>query len=428
MDHFLAVSTDARATGTERAVTSAGASRLRGMSRRLVLEELGRSQPTSQADLVHHTGLSRATVASVVADLVDEGRLTVAAGPTTVGRGRPPRLLRLSPGHGVVAGLDLGHSHLAIALADLSGRLLAEERTALDVDSSADVAMDAAASRLRRMLDDLAGSTDGAGGAGPGGAGPGAAGPGAAGPGAPKAIVIGVPGPIDRSNGQLLSGTILPGWVGVQPADEFARRMGRPVVLENDANLGAVGEHVYGRGRGSRNLLYVKVSTGIGAGMILDGRLYRGSRGTAGEIGHVQVREDGALCRCGSRGCLETLSSAEAALTVLRQAHGDRMSLEDALAIVRAGDPGAVRLFTDMGTAIGRVVAAVAANLDPSLVVVGGPLVDDPGPLLDGISAAVRRYTQPYVSSQLEVAGAELGLRSGLLGAVATAVQLAGAR
>lgn len=402
MVHFLAVSTDARGSRTDHA----GASRLRGMSRRLVLDELGRSQPTSQADLVHHTGLSRATVASVVAELVDEGRLTVTAGPAPAGRGRPPRLLRLSPGSGIVAALDLGHSHLAIALADLSGRLLAEERTVLDVDSSADVAMDAAASRLHRML----------------------AGPGGSDGAAPKAIVIGVPGPIDGSNGQLLSGTILPGWVGVQPGDEFARRLGQPVTLENDANLGAVGEHVYGRGRGSRNLLYVKISTGIGAGMILDGRLYRGSRGTAGEIGHVQVREDGALCRCGSRGCLETLSSAEAALTVLRQAHGDRMSLEDALAIVRAGDPGAVRLFTDMGTAIGRVVAAVAANLDPSLVVVGGPLVDDPGPLLDGISAAVRRYTQPYVSSQLEVAGAELGLRSGLLGAVATAVQLAGAR
>jgi predicted NBD/HSP70 family sugar kinase len=237
--------------------------------------------------------------------------------------------------------------------------------------------------------------------------------------------VIGVPGPIDLTSGALRSGTILPGWVGVQPAEEFSRRLGQRVVLENDANLGAIGEHTYGRGREVGDLLYVKVSTGIGAGMILDGRLYRGSRGTAGEIGHVQVSEDGALCRCGSRGCLETQSSAEAALALLRQTHGPAMTLDDAMAIVRFGDPGAVRLFTDMGTAIGRVVAAVAASLDPELVVVGGPLVDDPGPLLAGITAAVRRYTQPYVSSQLVVAGGELQQRAGLLGAVALATQLA---
>lgn len=405
------------------------------MSRRLVLEELARSQPVSQADVVRSTGLSRATVASVVTELADSGRLVNVGGSPPAGRGRPPRLLRLHAGSGVVAGLDFGHSHLAIAVADLSGRLLTERRTELDVDSSADAAIDAATSLLAAMLSDL---RDAAGDA-PGTADNAADNPvegtadstadsaADAGTDRPKAIVIGVPGPIDRVSGQLLSGTVLPGWVGVQPAEEFRRRLGQPVTLENDANLGAIGEHTYGRARGVQNLLYVKVSTGIGAGMILDGRLYRGSRGTAGEIGHVQVSDGGALCRCGSRGCLETLSSADAALALLRHAHGREMSLEEVLTIVRAGDPGAVRLFTDMGTEIGRVVAAVSANLDPTMVVVGGPLVDEPGPLLDGIAAAVRRYTQPYVSSQLAVVGGELGQRASLLGAVARAIQLASA-
>lgn len=406
------------------------------MSRRLVLEELARSQPVSQADVVRSTGLSRATVASVVTELADSGRLVNVGGSAPAGRGRPPRLLRLHAGSGVVAGLDFGHSHLAIAVADLSGRLLTERRTELDVDSSADAAIDAATSLLAAMMSDL---RDAAGDA-PGTADNAADNPvegtadsstadsaADAGTDRPKAIVIGVPGPIDRVSGQLLSGTVLPGWVGVQPAEEFRRRLGQPVTLENDANLGAIGEHTYGRARGVQNLLYVKVSTGIGAGMILDGRLYRGSRGTAGEIGHVQVSDGGALCRCGSRGCLETLSSADAALALLRHAHGREMSLEEVLTIVRAGDPGAVRLFTDMGTEIGRVVAAVSANLDPTMVVVGGPLVDEPGPLLDGIAAAVRRYTQPYVSSQLAVVGGELGQRASLLGAVARAIQLASA-
>ncbi|WP_037364317.1 ROK family transcriptional regulator, partial [Nakamurella lactea] len=374
------------------------------MSRRLVLEELIRSAPISQADVVRRTGLSRATVASVVTELTAEGRLVTVDGPAPNGRGRPPRLLQPHAGSGVVAGLDLGHSHLAIAVADLTGTLLAETRTPMNIDASADAAIDTAVTSLQKMLGELA-----AGGE----------------LGAPKSIVIGVPGPIDSTTGQLRSGTVLSGWVGVQPAEEFSRRLGQPVVLENDANLGAIGEYTYGRGRGIDNLLYVKVSSGIGAGMILNGELYRGSRGTAGEIGHVQVSEDGPLCRCGSRGCLETQSSAEAALALLRQTHGPQMTLEDAIAIVRAGDPGAVRLFTDMGTAIGRVVAAVSANLDPQLVVVGGPMVDDPGPLLAGITAAVRRYTQPYVSSQLVVAGGQLHQRAGLLGAVAMATQLA---
>jgi predicted NBD/HSP70 family sugar kinase len=356
-------------------------------------------------------------VASVVSELTAAGRLVAVEGPAPAGRGRPPRLLQPHVGTGVVAGLDLGHSHLAIAVADLSGNLLAETRTRMNIDASADVAIDTAVTTLQAMLTEVGSTAD-----------PGTVGHSSAadqGRLRPKSIVIGVPGPIDRNSGQLRSGTILPGWVGAQPAAEFSRRLGQPVVMENDANLGAIGESTFGRGRGVQNLLYVKVSTGIGAGMILDGRLYRGSRGTAGEIGHVQVSEDGALCRCGSRGCLETQSSAEAALALLRQTHGPQMTLEEAIAIVRAGDPGAVRLFTDMGTAIGRVVAAVSANLDPELVVVGGPLVDDPGPLLGGITAAVRRYTQPYVSSQLVVAGGELDQRAGLLGAVAMATQLA---
>lgn len=380
------------------------ASPLRDASRRLILETLSAGTPISQVDLVRTTGLSRSTVASVVAELTAEDRLVTTGRGHLDGRGRPPKLLALAAGTGVVAALDLGHAHLGVAVADLAGTVLSERRVPMDIDSSADAAVDAGVQLLREMLVEHHDS------------------------GRPKSVVIGVPGPVRRSTGHLLSGTILPGWVGSQPAEDFAAALGQPVILENDANLGAVGEHVYGRGRGVRDLMFVKVSTGIGAGMILNGSLYRGSRGTSGEIGHVQVSEDGALCRCGSRGCLETISSADAALGLLRQAHGRELTLEDALQIVADGDPGAVRLFTDMGTAIGRVIAAVAANLDPELVIIGGPLASNPGPLLDGISAAVRRYTQPYVSVQLVVAAGELGSRASLLGAVATAVQVAADR
>lgn len=380
---------------------------LRDVSRRLVLEQLSAGVPVSQQTLIDATGLSRSTVASVVAELQAEHRVVAVPGPPAGGRGRPPRLLTLAAGTGVVAALDLGHAHLALALADLAGTVLLERRIPMNVDASAEAAVRAATALLEELLAELAVDHPDVG--------------------RPKAIVVGVPGPVQEVTGKLLSGTILPGWVGSHPAEDFSVALGRPVVLENDANLGAVGEHVYGRGRGVRNLLYVKVSTGIGAGMVLHGQLYRGSRGTAGEIGHVQVREDGLLCRCGSRGCLETISSTEAALALLRQAHGRDLTIDDVLEIVAAGDPGAVRLITDMGTAIGRVIGAVSANLDPELVVIGGPLASTGGPLLEGITAAVRRYTQPYVAVHLAVAAGELGSRASLMGAVATAVQIAAA-
>jgi len=374
-------------------------SRLRTLSRSLVLTELATAGPLSQADLVRRTDLSRATVASIVSDLRGEGRITTRRAEVAAGRGRPPALLALAAGSRVVVGVDFGHSHLAVAIADLSGTLLAERRVPMAVHDSAPDALDRAAEMIDALLADV----------------------GSAAP--PTAVVLGVPGPVDRRTGLLRSGTVLPGWEGLNPAAELAARTGLPVTAENDANLGAVGEHRFGAGRDVDDLMYVKVASGIGAGMVLGGRLYRGSRGTAGEIGHVQVREDGALCRCGSRGCLETVSSAEAALALLAPAHGHSMTVDDLIALAERGDPGTLRLLSDMGTAIGRVVAELAANLDPGLVIVGGGVATQT--LVEGVSAAVHRYTQPYVSAELTVVEGALGVRAGLLGAVALAVQQA---
>ncbi len=379
---------------------------LREITRNLVIREFTVAGPISQTELAARTKLSRATVASVVADLLDESiivhyhedsnspPLTAVAPP---GRGRPPRLLQIRPDSGFVAGIDFGHTHLAIALSDMSGRILAESRVDVDVDPSASSALGTAADMLQEMV-------------------------GAQGAGQPAAVVMGIPGPIDLITGVLRSGTLLPGWVGIRPAAVFGKLINLPVTVENDANLGALGEMSFGAATGATDFLYVKVSSGIGAGVVINGRIYRGARGTAGEIGHVQVREDGALCRCGSRGCLETVSSTDAALSELGNARRQQVSVEQARGLIRAGDPGAIRLVTDMGTAIGRVIAAVSANLDPELVVVGGAIVDDPGPLLDGIAVAVRRYTQPYVSDTLRVVGGTLGSRAGVLGALAQAI------
>lgn len=372
-------------------------SRLRELSRSLVLTELSRAGALSQADLVRATGLSRATITSIVTELRTDGRLETTHGTQPIGRGRPPALLRLCAGGDVVVAVDFGHSHLTVAVADLTGATLAEQRVPMDVHRSPDDALDSAAAMVSQLLAHTQIGHP------------------------PAHVVMGVPGPIDQRTGRLRSGTVLPTWEGLDAGSELARRIGCRVTAENDANLGAIGEHRFGAGRGVDDLMFVKVSSGIGAGILLGGQLYRGSRGTAGEIGHVQVREDGALCRCGSRGCLETVSSADAALALLAPAHGRDMSVEDLLTLAAAGDPGTVRLLTDMGTAIGRVIAALAASLDPALVVIGGAVATDA--LVDGISAAVHRYTQPYVSAETVVVRGTLGERASLLGAAALAIE-----
>lgn len=395
---------EATASGAAAGGAVTRGSRLRELSRSLVLGALGRSGPISQTELVRETGLSRATVASIVAELRQEGRLIAGSGPKPAGRGRPAVLLSLSTGADTVIGVDFGHAHVAVAVARLDGTVLAEHTEELDVHGAAAPSLDRAAT----IIADLLATLDL--------------------PQPPVLTGVGIPGPIEIGSDaeagptrRVCAGTVLPSWAGHDPAAELTARTGIPAIAENDVNLGVLGESRYGIGRGVADILFVKVSSGIGTGMILDGRLYRGSRGASGEIGHVQVREDGALCRCGSRGCLETVSSANAALALLAPAHGRPMSTADLFALEAAGDPGVLRLLTDMGTAVGKVVAVITANLDPKLVIVGGSMAR--AALVDSIAAAINRYNQPYVTTALTVVPASLGERASLMGAIAFAVE-----
>lgn len=397
---------------------AARSSRLRELSRALVLRQLTDTGPQTQADLVGATGLSRATVTSIVDELRADGRATVKVDSASRGRGRPPALVQLATDTHVVIGVDFGHAHLAVAVANLGGSILAERHEPMDVHHAPEVSLDRAAALIAELIDDIAGRgiTE-----------------------TPVMVGVGVPGPIEviHSSGtasnnpggndtpgvRVCAGTVLPSWAGYDPAAQLASRTGLAVMAENDANLGALGEHRFGAGRGVENIVFVKISSGIGTGLILGGRLYRGSRGAAGEIGHVQVREDGALCRCGSRGCLETVSSADAALALLAPAHGRTMSADDLFELEVAGDPGVLRLLTDMGTAIGRVIGVVAANLDPNMVIVGGSMAREA--LVNGVAAAINRYNQPYVAADMRVVAAALGERASLMGAIALAISAA---
>jgi predicted NBD/HSP70 family sugar kinase len=193
-------------------------------------------------------------------------------------------------------------------------------------------------------------------------------------------------------------------------------------VVDNDANLGALAEAAFGAGRDAGDLIYLKVSSGIGAGLILNGRLYRGSSGLAGELGHVLVDPDGLVCRCGNRGCLETLAGSGALVELLRRSHGQDFTVATMLAAARDGDVGCRRVIADAGRAIGRAVATLLNVLNPELLVIGGDLAAAGDLLLDGIRESVGRAALPEAARTAEIVAGVLRERAQVLGALALVV------
>jgi predicted NBD/HSP70 family sugar kinase len=191
-----------------------------------------------------------------------------------------------------------------------------------------------------------------------------------------------------------------------------------PVHVDNDANLGALAEFVLGAGRGAHELTYLMLSSGIGAGLVLDGRLYRGAGGTAGEMGHVVVDESGPICRCGNRGCLETFAGADALVELLRRSHGESLTVEGMVALAGTGDLACRRVIADAGRAVGGAVAALCNQFNPDRVVVGGELANTGELLLDPIREAVARYAIPAAAKDVEVVQGALGDKAQMLGAV----------
>jgi predicted NBD/HSP70 family sugar kinase len=368
-----------------------------------VIDALRRRGSASRSDLARLTGLSRTTVTTLIADLQDRGLIVEESsngGRSEAGsRGRRPAFLRLAPSAGAALGIDFGHRLIRVAVADLASTVLAERAIEIDVDGAACAAFEAAAELTEVVLREA---------------------------GFDRAQVIaagvGIPGPIDRATGSIASSTILPGWSGVSAGRELGQLLGIPVRVDNDANLGALGEVTYGAGRGLSDVVYVRLTSGIGSGLILGGRLHHGANGFAGELGHVQVRPEGVVCRCGNRGCLETVAAHESLLALLRPAHGDDLTVQGMLELVASGDLGARRVFNDAGRALGRVLADLCNHLNPAAIIVGGELSVAVGPLLDGIRESVDRYAQPSVAAAVEVKPGVLGERAEVLGALALVI------
>jgi predicted NBD/HSP70 family sugar kinase len=335
-----------------------------------------------------------------VADLQDRGLIVEQANdrPQPAGRGRPPVLLRLDAAAGSALGIDFGHRHVRVAVADLASTVLEERFLELDVDDAPEESLDTAAELVMDVLADA---------------------------GVDRSRVIGagmaLAAPIDRHKG-VLGSTVLPGWAGIQAGEELSRRLEIPVELDNDANLGALAEVSFGAGRGFADVVYVMISSGIGAGLVLGGRLYHGASGTAGELGHIQIRADGAVCRCGSRGCLETVAATGPLLSLLRPTHGADLTLHGLLELVANGDLPARRVVNDAGRAVGRAVADLCNYLNPAAIIVGGDLSAAGPPLLEGIREAIDRYALPGAAASVEVKAAVPDERAEVLGALALVI------
>jgi predicted NBD/HSP70 family sugar kinase/biotin operon repressor len=366
---------------------------LREANQRRVIQAVRDAGAPCQADIARSTGLSRATVSNIVRELTADGLFVVEA--TSAG-GRRARAVSLAPGAGLAVGLDFGHSHLRVAVGNLAREVIAEEAMPLDVGASAADGLTAA----EHLMDRLLAAVD-----------------------ATRADVLGiglgVPGPVDAATGTLGSSTILPGWAGVHAAEEAQRRLGRPVHVDNDANLGALAEMTWGAARGHTDAAYIKIGSGVGAGIVIGGRVYHGPGGTAGELGHLTLNESGPMCRCGNRGCLETFAGGRYLAELLRPAHGDGLTTARIVELAMSGDAPCRRAVADAGRYVGAGVASLCNLLNPTRVVVGGDLGRAGALLLEPMAEAVRRSAISSAASLLSIVPGVLADRAEVLGALA---------
>ncbi len=357
------------------------------------------SGPLTQAELARHTGLSTATISNIVKTMTSLG--AVSTEPTT-SSGRRAILVRLSGGSAVAVGIDFGRRHLRLVIANLGFAVIAEEFVDLPLGHQPEESLGQACRLLTRMLADhhIARSDV-------------------------RGVGVGIPGPIDHRTGTVVQGAILPEWVGIRQQD-LQVRLEFPVFFDNDANLGALAEVTWGPHSMVENLVFVKIGSGIGAGLILNGRPFYGNLGITGEIGHETITDHGLICHCGNRGCLETVASTSVMMDLLSRGAPSRVTASDIVQNAQAGDAATLRVLDDAGEAIGRALASIANLINPQVIVVGGTLASLGSILLDPIQHGLLRHAVPSVGEGTELVMSSLGERAEALGASALVLQSLG--
>jgi predicted NBD/HSP70 family sugar kinase len=345
--------------------------------------------------------LSRSTVAARVDLLVEAGYLR-ESGREASARGRPSHVLGLDGSSRVVLAADLGAAHATVAVCDLAGHPLAEAVHDLRLADGPEPVLRWVEERWREMLAATGVSSDRVLGLG-----------------------VSVPGPVDVVTGRIVHHTsVMPGWHDYPFREDLEQRFGAVCVVDNDANAMAIGEF-HSEWPTSSPLLFVKVATGIGAGMVVDGRLVRGADSGEGDIGHVRITsaDDGPLCVCGARGCLAASASGRALARMLREQGEDVPDSRSVVQLALTGHAEATRLVREAGLMIGDVLATAVSLLNPRILALGGDLVLVQDHFVGAVRERLYQRTQPQAARGLHVVASSLGDRAGVLGAARLALE-----
>ncbi|NBE94137.1 ROK family protein [Nonomuraea sp. KC401] len=359
-----------------------------------ILQHIRHGTCRTRKELIEHTGLSRSTITDRVDRLIEAGYIH-ESGVAVSGGGRPPSVLAVDATRRLMLVADLGAAHARVALTDLAARPLAEERTDMRIELGPEAVLSWVRQAFQRLLD-------------------------RAGRAAGEVCGIGldVPGSVDHATGRLIRSFLMPGWDDHPVGEALGADYDAPIMVENDANAMALGEW-WSRWRETESLVLIKVSTGIGTGIVLKGSIYRGVEDAAGNIGHVRLREtDDRVCTCGSRGCVASMASGQAVAADLGHA-----ASRDVVRLVQAGDPEAIARTQEAGRTLGAVLATAVSLLNPGVLVLAGDMADTREHYLTGIREIVYRRSLPYTTANLEIVTTSLGERAGIVGMAVIVMQ-----
>jgi glucokinase-like ROK family protein len=357
--------------------------------------------------VARETGLSRSAVTQRLTELRVAGLIVDARNEPSSG-GRPPRQMRFNSTLGHVFVADLGATSIDVAVADLGGRILAHRSEEADIAAGPEVIL----TRVEALFDDLAATAER--------------------PGVLWAIGVGVPGPVEFSTARPVSPPIMPGWDDYAIRERLSLRYGVPVWVDNDVNVMALGERAEGIARGHDDVIFVKIGTGIGAGIISHGNLLRGAHGSAGDVGHIQViAETTVLCRCGKVGCLETLAGGSAlGRTALRAAEQGSspmlgvslrergtVSARDLSEAALRGDQFSIQTLRQAGQLVGQMLATAVNILNPSLIVIGGGVAGAGDLLIASVREIIFGRSTALATRHLRILQSTLGDQAGVTGA-----------
>ncbi len=379
-----------------------------------IMRAIRRHGSISRAEVSNVTGWSKAKASQEIRNLVDKGYL-VEMGEGVSQGGRRPQIIRINDQLGYIVGIDIGATSLEIALSDVAGKICNRHSEPADVRIKPELLLDRCIMIIKELMTEQGKSID-----------------------LILGIGIGVPGPVNFARGVLVAPPLMPGWENFLIRDYFKQAFPSTfVVVDNDVNIMALGEQRSGDGANIDHFIYIKIGTGIGAGIISNGKIHRGSDGCAGDIGHICVNKQGPLCSCGNTGCLEAMAAGPAVTSKAMQAaqngtspvlsrmlksNGGILSPEDVNAACREGDQVALDIIRESGQMVGDVLASLVNFFNPSHIFISGGIANFGNHLLVSIRRAILKRSLPLATKNLSITFSRMGSDAGITGAVALAL------